>query len=194
MLQRLTYDNITLSGGAGCGKSLLRENLMFLLSPFGFRFTSTGQIIRDFTREDVMPSADMVSVDFDKKQEGRVYDLLKQETYWVIDGWLAGWIARDLPRTLKVLVVNTDDLLRAKRIATRDKVSVEEAMKIMREREKKNIAKWKQVYGADDFFDPKHYDLVVDTAKYGPFATLGQVLDSFGIHPRDYETKQIIQK
>lgn len=194
MLQRLTFDNITLSGGAGSGKSLLRENLMFLLSPFGFRFISTGQIVRDLTHDNIMPSAEKVSSEFDRKQEDKVFEILAHEQFWVIDGWLAGWIARDLERTLRVLVINSDDNLRAKRIASRDKVSLNEAFSMMKEREEKNFAKWEKVYGAKDFFDPNYYHLVVDTAKYGPFATVGQVLDKFGVHPRDYQGQEITEK
>ena len=73
-----------------------------------------------------------------------------------------------------------DEALRIDRIVNRDNLTVEEAKNHIRERERENLAKWKRMYGVEDFWDPKHYDLIINTYSHGPKETLNLVLQALG--------------
>jgi cytidylate kinase len=86
---------------------------------------------------------------------------------------------RGQQHVLKVLLT-CDEALLIDRIVNRDNITVEEAKKHMRVREDANFAKWKRMYGVTDFWDPKYFDLVINTYSHGPKETLNIVLQALG--------------
>ncbi len=180
----LKFDNITISGGIGVGTTTLFNNLQSYLKPLGWKFKSSGQIVRDYTKENILPIATLVSDEFDKKIEGKVRETLLNKKHYVIEGWLAGFIVRDLKNILKVLVMCSDDSIRIDRVANRDKLTVKKAKEYIKLRKEKNFKKWKKIYGNYDFFNPKFYDLVIDTYSSGQLETTGKVLDKLGYRIR----------
>ncbi len=176
----LKYRNLTISGGVSTGKNTLLNNLKPNLEPLGWKFTSGGQLLRDFTKEYVQPLASLADTDFHNKLDERTKRLLTKEGNYVIEAWLAGFMARDLKDTLRVLLVCNSDALRVDRVANRDRISVEDAKKFIKEREEINFKEWKRIYGDFNFFDSKYYHLVIDTYSSGPLETVGKVLDKLG--------------
>ncbi len=176
---KLNYDNITISGGVAVGKNTLLQNLKPHLEPLGWKFTSGGQILRDFTKEYVQPNADLVNDDFHKKLDERTIKLLDSKHY-VIEAWLSGFMARERTDTLRILLGCRENSLRIDRVANRDRVSVEQAKNYIRERESINMKEWKRIYGDYNFWDPKYYHLVIDTYSSGQMETVGIVLDELG--------------
>ncbi|NTU46314.1 hypothetical protein HGA88_01680 [Candidatus Roizmanbacteria bacterium] len=174
------YDNIAISGGIGVGTTTLMSNLRPYLEPYGWKLESMGQFIRGIMNEFVMPTATLVTEEFDREIEKKQHDIFEQETHRVIESWLAGFMARDLPKTLKILVVCSNEAIRIDRVVNRDKVTVDEAKQNIRVREEENFKKWRQVYGDFNFFDPNFFDLIVDTYSVGPIETVGKVLDKLG--------------
>lgn len=177
---KFKFENITISGGVATGKNTLATNLKPYLSLYSWKFASGGQILRDFTKEYIHPVASLADKEFHQKLDERTRRLLTKEGHYVIEAWLAGFIARDLKNTLRVLLICSNDALRVDRVANRDKVSIEQAKKFIKEREAENFKTWKKIYGNYNFFDPKYYHLVIDTYSSGPLETLGQVLDFLG--------------
>ncbi len=187
---KFKYENITISGGVATGKNTLLNNLKPYLQPYGWKFTSGGQLLRDFTKEYIQPLASLVDKKFHNELDKRTRRLLTKEGHYVIEAWLAGFIARDLKNTLRILLTCRNDALRVDRVANRDKVSIEQAKKFIKEREEENFKTWRKIYGNYDFFNPKYFHLIIDTYSSGPLETLGQVLDALG-----YDHTQIsIQK
>lgn len=176
----LKFDNITISGGVGVGTTTLMKNLEPSLSPLGWKFTSTGKIFREHTHNDVLPSASLASDDFHRKTEERAYELLSKEKNWVIDAWLAGWVARDLPRVLRVFLLCSEESLVVDRIVNRDKITVMQAKEYIRKRFEDNMETWKRIYGDHDFFDKKYYHLIIDTYSSGQGETTRKVLNALG--------------
>jgi len=176
----LLFENITISGGVAVGKGTLKENLRSYLEPLGWHFTSGGQILRDFTKEYVHPVASLVPDDFHHKLDERTLELLTNTGHYVIEAWLAGFVARELTNTLRVLLVCGDDALRIDRVANRDKISIHEAKENIRSRENDNTKEWKRIYGDHDFWDPKYYHLVIDTYSFGQMETAQIVLNKLG--------------
>ncbi|OGK56112.1 hypothetical protein A3J15_01825 [Candidatus Roizmanbacteria bacterium RIFCSPLOWO2_02_FULL_38_10] len=176
----LRFDNITISGGVAVGTTTLLNNLKPYLEPSGFKFRSTGQFIRKYTKENVMPVATLVSDDFDRKIEAEVKKLLAEEKGWAIEGWLAGFVAKEFDNCLRILLICSADAVRIDRVVNRDKVSFHEAKDYLTKRERENFNKWKKIYGEVDFFNESWYHLVIDTLSSGPLETVGKVLDKIG--------------
>ena len=177
---KLKYDNITISGGVATGKNTLLNNLKPYLKPYGWKFTSGGQLLRNFAKEYVQPLASLADKKFHNDLDNRTKKLLIQEGHYVIEAWLAGFIARDLKKTLRVLLICTDHALQIDRVANRDKILIDQAKKFIKEREEINFKEWKKIYGNYNFFDPNYYNLVIDTYSSGQLETLGKVLDKLG--------------
>lgn len=175
----LKFNNITISGGVAVGKGTLLTNLESYLKPLGWSFTSGGKILRDFTNEYIQPLASLASDDFHRELDARTISLLDTGKI-VVEAWLAGYMARDRVDTLRVLLHCDNDALRIDRVANRDKVSIDQAKKYIKEREEGNFKEWKRIYGNFNFFDKQYYHLVIDTYSSGPHETVGKVLDRLG--------------
>ncbi len=186
---RLKFDNITISGGVATGKNTLLNNLKPFLEPLGWRFTSGGQILRDYLKDYIHPLASKAGKEVHHQIDNRTRRLLTKEGHYVIESWLAGFMARDLKNTLRVLLICSNPALKVDRVVNRDKISIEQAKIFIKEREKENFKTWRKIYGNYDFFDPKIYHLVIDTYSSGPLETVGKVLDKLG-----YENKKIAIK
>ena len=106
--------------------------------------------------------------------------MLKTEKEIIYEGWLTGFFAQSYKDVLKVLLICSHDDIRVDRVANRDNITVKEAKNWIKNREKENITKWQKLYGNNDFWDPKYFDLVIDTYKTGSMETLGKVLDKIG--------------
>lgn len=177
---KLIYNNIAISGGVAVGTTTLMDNLKPYLEPIGWQFTSTGNMVREYLRENIMPTAALLSDDYDRTVEKKTRDLLKRKKHWVIEGWLAGFVSRDLKQTFRILLICSHDTVRVDRVVNRDNVSIAQAKQMIKERESTNFAKWQKLYGKYDFFDPSYYNLIIDTYSSGQLETMGKVLDAIG--------------
>lgn len=187
---KLKFKNITISGGVATGKNTLLNNLKPYLKPYGWKFTSGGQLLRDFAKEYVQPLASLADKKFHNMVDNRTKKLLSQEGHYVIEAWLAGFMARKLKNTLRVLLTCSNDALRVDRVVNRDKVSIEDAKKFIKQREVVNFKEFKKYYGDYNFFNPKYYHLVIDTYSSGPLETVGRVLDTLGYQHQKFRVKK----
>jgi len=178
-MMALKFRNITISGGVATGKNTLLNNLKPFLEPLGWKFASGGQILRDYLKEYVNPLAGAAPANIHHQIDKRTIKLLDEGNY-VIESWLAGFMARDRKDTLRVLLYCSNPALKIDRVVNRDKVTVEEAKKMIKEREENNFHTWKKIYGDYNFFDPQYYHLLIDTYSSGPLETVGKVLDALG--------------
>lgn len=175
----LKYRNITISGGVAVGKNTLHANLKNYLEPLGWNFTSGGKLLRDFAKEYVQPLASLAPDTFHHELDNRTKKLLEKGNY-VIEAWLAGFMAKDRADTLRVFLHCQNDALKIDRVANRDNIGIDDAKKYIKEREEGNFTEWRRIYGDHDFFDPKYYHVSIDTYSSGPHETVGIVLDKLG--------------
>src|SRR3989338_10044882 len=96
------YENIAISGGVAVGTTTLMENLKPYLEPYNWKFKPVGQFVREYTKENVLPLASLVSDDFDREIERKVFETLRNEKQWVVEAWLAGFMAKELTNTLRI--------------------------------------------------------------------------------------------
>ena len=173
----LHYRNITISGRIATGTSTLAKNLEKAL---GWKRINAGDIQREFDRkrgvDERFAGSDTRTDEHERQIEEMTKQKLTTEDHLIYEAWLSGFVARDIPGVLRVLLV-CDDALRIDRVVNRDGLTVEGAKQQIESREKGNIKKWKTIYGDYDFWDPKYYDLVIDTYSAGPQEALQMVLE-----------------
>jgi cytidylate kinase len=158
------------------------------LSPVGWRGFSGGEFMRAYATEkglwnqnnDSHHDASIYSDDFDREVDYGVREKLSNEKQWIIESWLSGFMAQNVPGTLKILMVCSSDDVRIDRVMNRDEISVEEAKKNTIGRYLTNLKLWSRIYKQEwedwviktgklpatskvDFWQPKLYDLVIDT-------------------------------
>ncbi|PIP63590.1 hypothetical protein CO165_01875 [Candidatus Roizmanbacteria bacterium CG_4_9_14_3_um_filter_33_18] len=172
---------ITISGKIAVGTTTLTKNLVNSLH---WKHINIGAIQRNHDRRCKFKENEMGALsrtdDHEKKIDAITQQMLKVEKEIIYEGWLTGFFARSYKDVLKVLLICSHDDIRVDRVANRDNVSVEEAKHWIKQRENENTDKWKRLYGEYNFWDPKYFDLVINTYKTGPLETLGKVLDQIG--------------
>lgn len=181
----LSYQHIAISGGVAVGNTTLLTNLKPFLEKEGFQFFSGGEYARQLAVElhkideskKIHHNAAEYDDSVDKQIDGEILQKLSSDDHWVIDSSLAGFLSRDMKRVLKILLICSNEHMLLDRLMNRDDLSANEAKANLEERERKNVEKWKRMYGDYDFFSPDYFDLVIDTAKIGPMETVGKVLD-----------------
>ena len=203
-IRSYNYNNIAISGLPGSGSTtllrLLKESSLDL---DGWRGYSGGEFMRAYAAEKGLfddskklhHKATHYEDDFDRQIDMGVREKLQTEKKWIIESWLAGFLAQEVKKTLKVLLICTDDAVRIDRIVNRDEVNVKEAKHHIKERYQENLAKWARMYEHEwkewvikpgtlsvhnpiDFWNPKLYDVVIDTYSTNQSKTLDIVPDA----------------
>jgi predicted cytidylate kinase len=173
------WKNITISGRVANGATTLSKALAEKL---GWKLINGGEIYRQYALRNGIPleqtgkSADEYHLQLDNFIKNK----LKNETGLIIESWLSGFDAAGITGVFKIFVMCSDDSVRVDRLVNRDKMTIEEAKQHLKTREEENLKKWEKLYGTRDFWNPKLYDLVIDTYHNGPTETLNLALQALG--------------
>ncbi|MHC1581228.1 MAG: (d)CMP kinase [Methanopyraceae archaeon] len=162
---------ITIGGPPGSGTTTMARRLA---EHFGLRHVYAGQIFREMAKERGMTLEEFsrlaeedpeIDLEIDRRQREAA-----EEGDVVLEGRLAAFVAAgelehvqgpDLADVKIWLKAPLD--VRAERIARREGISVEEAKRRIRERERSELKRYREIYGVDPT-DLTIYDLVLDTA------------------------------
>lgn len=186
------YSSIAISGPPGAGRSTLLKNLKPIVTSLGWETFSGGDWARQFAIDNgshnptdpTHHKATDYGEDIDHQIDLALREKLSNpEIHVAVESWIAGWNMRGLKHVLKVLLM-CDDSLRIDRIVNRDNLTVDQAKQHLREREDSNLLKWGTMYQVptNDFWNPKYYDLVINTYSNGPHETLDLVLQALGYY------------
>lgn len=187
-VKNLKYTSLAISGRPGAGRSTLLKNLKPFLEPLKWEFFSGGEWARKYAIESGMHKAEdqthHLATDYGEDIDHQIDLSMRKkledpENHVAVESWIAGWNMRGLKNVLKVLLM-CDDSLRIDRVVNRDNLTVEEAKAHLFKRENANIGKWEKMYGVSDFWDPKYYDIVINTYSHGPKETVNIVLQALG--------------
>ncbi len=180
-MHQIKYRNITVSGKIATGTTTLAKNLQQTLN---WEYINTGELQRQYDREQGINENEhgalLRSDDHEREKETLAQKTLLEKKHIIYEAWLSGFIARGISDVLRVLVICSDDAIRIDRVANRENVSIDQAKHNIKTREEENIIKWKKIYGDYDFWDPKYFNLIIDTFSSGPMETLGKALDKLG--------------
>lgn len=168
------YSKITISGKVCTGKSTLFSSLTETLKWPTF---SASQLFRQFVKEHhlTLEKADEQQEDLTKQIDSQIRQQLERHEKIIVEAWMAGIMAEGLVDVLTVFLT-ANDTVRFARFAEREKVSLEIAKQKVLEREASWFSKLAKIYNRRDFYDPKFYNLIIDTSDLTKEEILQQVL------------------
>ena len=197
------YKNITISGLPGSGSTTLLEMLKEELEDEGWIAFSGGEFMRSYAIERGLydptvsshHAATVYGEDFDRQVDYGIREKVSEKDKWIIESWLSGFMAQNIPGTLKILMTCSSDDVRIDRLVNRDGVDVADAKKNISDRYQSNLGKWSKMYAKEwnewivktgkvkasdpiDFWRSDLYDLVIDTYSNNKEQTLKLVLDA----------------
>lgn len=205
MAKKQAYKNITISGLPGSGSTTLLKMLKAHndLKFEGWTGFNGGEFMRAYAKEkglfkekgNLHHSAAHYEDDFDREVDMGMREKLMHEDHWILESWLSGFMAQQVPGTLKVLMECSDKAVKVDRVVNRDGVTADEAIENMHNRYIENLTKWTRMYEKEwqewvvtpgtvsaedpiDFWRPELYDVVIDTYSHNQQETLQIVLDA----------------
>ena len=159
---------ITVSGPPGSGKSTLSIKIA---EHFNLELVSSGDVFRAMAKEkgvDLEKFGHLAEADpaIDKEIDKRQVDLSKTNEDLLFEGRLSGWL---IDADLKIML-KTDVGVRARRIAGRENISLEQAMHETMVRQESEVKRYREYYDID-ISDMTPYDLVIESSVWDPEAT-----------------------
>lgn len=157
----MKYSKITISGKVCTGKSTLFRTLADDLK---WKTFSTSTYFREYVKKNGMnlETAEEQNEIITKKIDYKVKNMLQEKGNLIVEGWMAGIMADNLPDVLRILLIS-DDTVRIQRFCIREDADAHTALELITDRERHLFSKLSEIYKRDDFVDPKNYNLVIDT-------------------------------
>ncbi len=153
--------SIAVSGKPGTGKTTYAR---FIAARYGLRYVSNGMLFRQLAREKGLTFEELHRIAEEDPSIDRLIDQRAIEEARkggvVVEGHLAAWVLKDVAHVKIVFVAPLE--VRARRIAAREGLSYEEALKQVLFRERSNEERARRYYGLD-INDLSVADLVVST-------------------------------
>lgn len=177
----MTYRKIIICGRRATGKTTLFWDLQKAL---GWPIFSVSEYLRDFIHRFNLRNVDDVlekSPDISRDIDDRIRMILEGESCCVLDVRIYGYMDSVPPDTLRVLLT-ANDAVRVARAAYREGTTPDRQKAKLDKKETDWIDKMSKLYNRNDFFDPRYYDLVIDTTNLKPEEVLSTVLQ---YRPRD---------
>lgn len=160
----MDFRNIAISGRIATGVSTLAKQLSQVL---GWPLRDASQIFRDISMHsgfDLEKNPQKYADGIDLQVDSETILTLKSPSNIIVTSKLAGYLSRDLNRTLRVLIDCPIDE-RIHRYATSRGYSSDKAKELLIFREKMDQEKWERLYGKQDFFAPVNFNLVIDSGR-----------------------------
>ena len=159
---------ITVSGPPGSGKSTLSSSIA---EHFDLELVSSGDVFRAMAKEkgvDLEEFSRIAEADpaIDREIDRRQVEQSKKKTDILLEGRLSGWL---IEADLKIML-KTDVGVRARRIAGRENISLQQAMHETMVRQESETKRYSKYYNIN-ISDLKIYDLVIESSVWDPKAT-----------------------
>jgi cytidylate kinase len=162
---------VCISGMAGTGKSTLAKKLA---RKYKLRYYSGGDALKELAKDEGYNTSSRgwwespeglsflekreKNLKFDKAVDDKLLKYAQQENV-LLDSWAMPWL---LKTGFKIWLSASEEK-RAERIAKRDKITVKEALQVLKEKEARTKAIYKKLYGFRLGEDFEPFNLVLDT-------------------------------
>jgi cytidylate kinase len=187
---------VCISGMAGTGKSTLAKKIA---KKYKLRYYSGGDALKALAAEEGYDSSSRgwwespegliflekreKNLAFDKAVDEKLLQYAQQGNV-LLDSWTMAWL---LKTGFKIWLVASVEK-RAERIAKRDKISTQEALRVLKQKEAKTKAIYKKLYGftLGEDFEPFNLVLETDNLSAGEvFEVLCKVMDNVILKSED---------
>lgn len=157
----MKYQSITISGRICTGKSTLYHALEDSLH---WKSYSTSQFFREYAKrhELQLEKAEEQNNKITKEVDYRVQDMLSDQKHIIVEGWMAGALAKDKKKVLKILLTCDNDM-RINRFALREHVTATIAKERIHDRESSLLTTLNTIYNLKNIFDPSYFNLIINT-------------------------------
>jgi len=171
---------VTIFGLAGTGKSSVARALA---KDFNWEYMSNGNLFRELAEEEGMTLNEFEAFAekndaIDKKIDARTKEYGEEHNNFIFEARLA-W--HFIPDSIKIKLACSDEE-RLRRIAGRDKISIEEARAQTIDREESIKLRFKEIYNIEDFSNDNHFDYVLDTTPIDLRTVIGKVKEYITNH------------
>lgn len=175
----------------GCGKSTVAKKLA---EKYGLKYYSGGDALKALavqagynpskmgwweTEEGMrFLNERMQNPSFDRKVDEKLLEWAKEGGV-VLDSWTMPWLLK--LKSFKIWLEASEEV-RAKRLAGRDGLTIDEALKTLKEKDGKTKAIYKKLYGFLLGEDLSPFDMILDVNKLSSeevFQTISLVIDKF---------------
>jgi cytidylate kinase len=162
---------ICISGMAGTGKSTLSQKIA---KRYNLKYYSGGNALKDLAKAEGYTVSDegwwespvglkflekrLKDPKFDRAVDEKFLEYAKQGNV-LLDSWTMPWLLKD---GFKIWLSASLEK-RAQRVAQRDKISLDEAFKFLKEKEAQTKAIYKNIYGFELDKDFEPFDFILDT-------------------------------
>lgn len=189
-IQLNSIHNITISGRIGAGATTLAKKMSEVLN---WPLLEGGALFEKIHNELHISQVNVLDRpdSFDLQFEEQIKRILTHDKQQIIQSHLAGFDIQGIQGVYKILVIcqdpNGEDKadIRIDRLMNRDGISLQEAKHEALERERENLTKFRKLYMHNDpnwiYWDPKYYDLVVNTYSLNREEALKFVLEKIGV-------------
>lgn len=149
---------ITISGLSASGKSTIGEAIA---KKYKLRYVTAGEIFRKYAKErktplEVFSKIRHRNIDYEMDRRSLILSIKGNV---VIDARLSGWVAGEWADSR--IYVHANQRNRAARMAKREKMSMSESIRVLRERDQEDSKKYEQLYKID-VMDRSIYDIVIN--------------------------------
>ncbi|NPA24066.1 MAG: AAA family ATPase [Crenarchaeota archaeon] len=152
---------IAVSGQPASGKTTIAKKLA---EHYGLRYISNGMLFRKLAEQRGIPFLEFHKLaeqdeNIDRQIDAMAIEEAKKGNV-VIEGHLAGWVLKDIADVKIYLKASLE--VRARRLAQRENMSIEDAIREIKFREESNRKRYLKIYGID-INDLSVFDIVIDT-------------------------------
>lgn len=171
----MQYRSIAISGLPASGTSTTAKALAEKLN---LSYHSAGDFFRQYMLEHHIPLYDKAQIpdELDQKVDKELTDLANMGGV-VIDADYIGYFTRNMPHVLKVLLTCDYDV-RIKRALARVHTH-KETEEDIKKREEQLDQKFRKLYAAENYPDPKFFDLVINTTNTPVEKVVQDINDKF---------------
>jgi len=172
---------ITIGGNVGAGKTTLAAMLSHELN---YEQLYVGGIFREMAAEKNLTIEQFYAQlkddpAIEQTVDQRQATLMREKDNLIVQGRVAWYFAKSSPFKIFNVFLAVDPATGARRSGERKENvgrSTDEMGVITAEREKMERERYKMLYGIENYFDPAHYNFLIETSALSPQETFDRVL------------------